>query len=1052
MIDIKTISGEQLMTVPILQDAVIHEELMASDYIMLSWNSDKGDTLPIGTYIEHEGERYSLIEPYTPTMVSEIEYKYTPQFHSREALWNKQPACVYTYEEDGTTVKTREFDWSFVGSPADAMQIVRQAIRNETGEEWSVVISDSLPASIELSAQAASIQSVLASIADLCETEYWTTKADNTIHLSKCEHGEVVALEVGVNVNVPTVMAGNAEYYTRYYALGSTRNITQSAGSINGSVNKRLTLDPAVYPYGYKDVKGHFENGVFVSDLEQGEVFSKVVVFDNIYPSSELQITDARPRMKYRLEGGEKIKVGGTDENPVYDQYAIWYFKIKDFTFSDDLLIAGLPLSVHFKSGRLTGQEFELIYHDKAKTENAEGDVVPFNVDAGDYEIKFKESDNGTILPDYAYIIPQNDDKITLFNIEMPSEYTASARTSLLEALEKEIESDHKDGNSYEFESNPVAFYESETDVVLGQKVSFVNGDKVLDTRVLMVERHLDYPCEQKIRVGNNIIKGSSKELRDDVASLNQNVDVLAAFNDLSKSIQDSYGRNQALVNEAIALINNVWKLEGDNLVTEKQVVIRNNSIVYGDIASGGTGQTDNVSVSGILVNGVRYIDTDYDGYIDLSDAFEGLQFDIDLSEYYTKAEVDTKIASIDLSDYYTKADVDRKIEEIDLSPYATKTDLQAMQEEVDALENLLGSDVSGYIDTWEEVVSFLDGYKDSEDLAAILATMEGKIGDNTNAIATLGSTVSTNTANIASLGGMVSKNTEDIAKNASDIAKNAEDIASLDSKMSPVKAWHDNLSPFIVYEGGVVKIKASVVAEGDISSGGQGSGEVVVTTTLAELEDVSVESITNGDILIYNRSTGKWENKPQTAIVPDLTGYATEAWVYSQGYLKPVDLEDYAKTSEVLEEVQKVSEALDDMWKVDEEDNLTTEKKVVVGNDMFVQGDISSAGIGTQDTKNKGYFRTAEDLALNYPIAYAGCIAYVGLTYPYAIYVWDVDTETWVDSGQTGGQENVPLGDYYTKAETHEAIRSEYVVLTQEEYDALAVKEDKLYFIYEEE
>lgn len=495
-----------------------------------------------------------------------------------------------------------------------------------------------------------------------------------------------------------------------------------------------------------------------------------------------------------------------------------------------------------------------------------------------------------------------------------------------------------------------------------------------------------------------------------------------------------------------VATLAEYWyQNDAKELTTDLPVRVKNDFTVEGDISTGGVGQTDNVSVSGILVNGVRYIDTDYDGYIDLSDAFEGLQFDIDLSEYYTKAEVDTKIASIDLSDYYTKADVDKKIEEIDLSPYATKTDLQAMQDEVDALENLLGSDVSGYIDTWEEVVSFLDGYKDSEDLAAILSTMEGKIGDNTNAIATLGGSVTTNTADIASLGGMVSKNT-------ADIAKNAEDIASLDSKMSPVKAWHDNLSPYIVYEDGVVKIKASVVAEGDISSGGQGSGEVVTTTTLAELEDVSVESITNGDILIYNRSTGKWENKPQTAIVPDLTGYATEAWVYSQGYLKPVDLEDYAKTSEVLEEVNKVSEALDEMWKVDEEDNLTTEKKVVVSNDMYVEGDISSAGIGTQDTKNKGYFRTAEDLTLNYPIAYAGCIAYVGLTYPYAIYVWDVDTETWVDSGQTGGQENVPLGDYYTKAETHDAIKSEYVVLTQEEYDALAVKEDKLYFIYEEE
>lgn len=625
MIDIKNISGELLMTVPILQDAVVHEELMVSDYIALAWSSESGEELAIGTYIEHDGERYSLIEPYVPTMVSEAEYRYAPQFHSRTAAWAKQPACVYTYEEDGVTVKSREFDWSFVGSPADAMQIVKQAVKNETGEIWNVVLSDSLPSSIEITAQAASIQSILSTIAEQCETEYWTDKSSNTIHLSKCEHGDSVPLEVGVNVGVPSVIAGGGERYTRYYALGSTRNITQTSASINGSVNKRLTLDPAVYPHGYKDVKGHFENGVFVSDLENGEIFSKVLIFDDIYPSSDLEITDVRPRMKYRLDGdGKKIKVGGTDENPVYDQYAIWYFKIKDFAFTEDLLIKGLPLSVHFKSGRLTGQEFELIYHDDARTENAEGDVVPFAVEVGDYEIKFKES-SGVIIPDYAYIIPQNDDKITLFNIEMPSEYTSSARARLLEALDKEIAKEAEDTNAYEFSSNPVAFYEDNTALSIGQKVSFTIGEKSLETRVLMIERRLDYACEQKIRVGNDTVKGGTQELRDDVASLNKNVDVLSAFNDLSKSIQDTYGRNQALLNEAVALITRVWKLDGTTLYTDLPVELRSNLIVYGDAASGEEGsESPVVGITAIKLNGTTHYDTDGDGIIDLGTIISG--------------------------------------------------------------------------------------------------------------------------------------------------------------------------------------------------------------------------------------------------------------------------------------------------------------------------------------------------------------------------------------------------------------------------------------------
>lgn len=895
--DVRNIKGDLLVSVPITSDAVIHEELMTSDYIALTWNSDSGDSLPVGTFVEYDGERYSLLEPYIPTMTNENEYRYSPQFHSRIAVWDKQPACVYTYENDGVTVKSREFDWSFVGSPADAMQIVKQAIKNETGETWTVMVSDSLPASIEISGQASSIKSVLASIADLCQTEYWADKKNNVLHLSKCEHGSAVALEVGLNVGVPSVMTRGTEYYTRYYALGSTRNIAQSASNINGSVNKRLTLDTDVYPNGYKDIKGHFENGVFVSDLEQGEVYSKVVVFEDIYPSSNLEIESVRPRMKYRLDGGEKIRVGGTDDDPVYDQYAIWYFKVKDFEFSEDLQIKGLPLSVHFKSGRLTGQEFELIYHDNAKKENTEGDVVPFEVEAGSYEIKFKES-SGPIIPDIAYIVPQVGDKITLFNIELPSEYTKDAQNRLLEALEKEIAKDHADGNTYEVESNPVAFYESSLTVSLGQKVTFTSGGKTLDTRVLMAERRLDGEYRQKIRVGSDIIKGSTKELRENVANLNQNVDVLAAFNDLSKSIQDAYGRNQAIVNEAIALINSVWRLEGGNLVTDKQVFVKNNLFVEGEAASGDA-EGVVTEIAGIRVGDAVYTDEDEDGIIDISEAFDGLDVEVDLSNYYTKQQVDAKIESIDvteqLADYYTKQEVDDKIKDIDvteqLADYATNSS-------VDGKINRAVDSVQYWVEN--------KGYATQK----YVTTETAKVQENVDALAER----VTATEN----------GIETLEENKADKTS----VAALDQKYESTKSWRDRVSPLLDKEDGNINVSTNLIVEGDIIS--SGNGEIV-------------------------------------------------------------------------------------------------------------------------DSKNKGYYQSYEALAKNYPTASAGDIAFVGVNYPYAIYQWDADNAKWTDTGQTGGQNNIPLGDYYTKKETIEVIDAYHVILSQEAYDALEEKEDKLYFTFED-
>ena len=550
MIDIRSIAGDVLLSVPITQGAVSHEELMASDYIQLSWDSNIGGFLPAGTYIEHEGERYSLLSPYYPSMQNEAAFRYTPQFHSRIMRWQKIMVPVYTYSADGVTVKSRELDWTFTGTPADMMSMILRAIKEETGEVWNMSqLGDDLPETVTITAQSTSIWSLLSELAEQCKTEWWADKAANWLHLSKCIHSAAVTLQVGHNVRVPSVTPNDKEYFTRFYALGSTRNITQDEGVIQGSiVNKRLTLDAVRYPDGYKDIKGHFEGDVFVSDLKPEEVLVKTLYFDNIYPSSKLTISSVRRRMRYRTDDdGNKIRIGGTDEAPLYEQYAIWYFKLNDFEFSEDLIIEGQTLSVAFKSGKLRGREFELTYHSEAKKVADVADVdEEFSVEAGEYEIIFDESD-GFIIPDDDYITPAPLDEVTLFNINMPEEYKESARLELEKELDKAIEEYTKDNNTYEFGSNPAAFYNDKTDVQLGGRVTFVNGDSTLETRVLMVEKQLDFPCEQKIRIGNIRISGSRQQLRDEVRNIGEEVSRLSKVESATSIIQRDHTRDLML-------------------------------------------------------------------------------------------------------------------------------------------------------------------------------------------------------------------------------------------------------------------------------------------------------------------------------------------------------------------------------------------------------------------------------------------------------------------------------------------------------------------------
>lgn len=117
--------------------------------------------------------------------------------------------------------------------------------------------------------------------------------------------------------------------------------------------------------------------------------------------------------------------------------------------------------------------------------------------------------------------------------------------------------------------------------------------------------------------------------------------------------------------------------------------------------------------------------------------------------------------------------------------------------------------------------------------------------------------------------------------------------------------------------------------------------------------------------------------------------------------------------------------------------------------NNLKISTEITKLAAATY--KNKGYFSSEGALITSWPKSTEGCIAYVGTSYPYAIYVWSKTADTWLNSGQTGGDINVELGDYYTKEETKDAIEDFHVFLTQEAYDALETKEEKLYFCYEE-
>lgn len=544
MIYVKDVNGNTVKSVLETKDCKLYAGVMEQRYVSLSWLDSDGTQLAAGSYIEYGGETFRLMEPYTPDYKDEATYKYTPKFYDKVAIWSKKP--FFLVSDSGI-----ETDWSLTAYPGQFMQQVVKALSKFTGETYTFSVDSAIAQSTMeyLSFQNVSIFDGLTKIADAWDTEWWVD--GKVIHLSKCQYGTAVTLEVGVNVGTPSVTKNKEGYYTRFYAFGSTRNITQDyddSGFTNGLVNKRLTLNATNYPGGYMDIR---------SNLKESEIFVKTLIFDDIYPSSTLTISDVRGELKdyTDTESGEKIEAGtAEDGTKLYKQYTEWYFKIDGFTLDAStydktdnpggMLISGKTLSVSFESGQLNGRDFELSYNDTTK----------------EYRI-LQIEENGITVPGSVSLIPADGDNIILYNIRMPDKYVSSAQSRLASALQSEMEKQSKDRDSYTVESYPVSFSESSLDMEVGRSVIFKNGSQTLSTRVLKVEKCLDYPIEQSITVGEEKISSSTAEIKEEVVNANQSIDTVKSLADLNKAITDGYGRVQQVIYQSLEKYNGLWIL-----------------------------------------------------------------------------------------------------------------------------------------------------------------------------------------------------------------------------------------------------------------------------------------------------------------------------------------------------------------------------------------------------------------------------------------------------------------------------------------------------------
>ena len=573
--DIFSPQDNKLFSAPVTQEAERVQELMKSDYIKLSWRDNIKKALPVGSYINYDGIKFSLLDEYTPNEVSESEFKYEPEFQHPMMVLRRMSLALKTTNSAGEPIW--EYDWNMTDKPSNILAYICLRLNEDfgiTNEGWGFQILSSFD--VVTATCTFSNTDYLSALAEICNkfssenstVEYLIDWEMKQIYLGvNISIGQSVTLKVGDNIQTPSISLSKEGYYNRFIVKGSSRNIWQrSLSGESVSTNARLSLDKNKYPNGYID------------KAKQGEpILTKVLVYDEIYPKLDLYAYDVRERNRYLLDDGGKKVVDHYDNagKPVHKTYSVWYIRLaypvyntdktvkewRDFKATKDLVLDGYTLMAAFVANEqgshsaLSGRDFKMYYHTASETfpKNAATGDTGVEIKAGDYEINFNKENGDIIIPTTSKqgLVPWGEktpsllgDKVVLYNLAMSDEYLANAQRGLEAQALKDIAAMFSDNNNYSFKSNPAAFEKSNPNLYIGRSVTYedINGYK-LSTRVTKLTTKLDFSFQQEITVGNAHIKGNTQTLKEDVKSANENINILSALNSAVSAKSDAYYR-----------------------------------------------------------------------------------------------------------------------------------------------------------------------------------------------------------------------------------------------------------------------------------------------------------------------------------------------------------------------------------------------------------------------------------------------------------------------------------------------------------------------------
>ena len=505
IINIKNVQGQIRVSVPIQEGAKGVYNLMKEDYILLPFTSDTVINFSVGDYADLRGMDESLGGKLSK--IYELTGKVYPTYDDNtggydyqlklDAYYWKWKNKIFKYTPEG---HGQEAGWSLTATLDVHLNVF---IRNLNalgytfaGTEFTYDIDATVEnKAIALTYSNTNMIDALTMMAEALECEWWIT--ENVIHFGRCEYGDAVKIELGVEAESMTRSESKGDYTTRLYVFGGEKNIpadyrpTDEQVVVNGVVQRRLMM-PVDTPY--LDA---------YTNMTEEEAIDRVVIFNDVFPQRVGTMS-------------EVTNYESTVDNEDGTQTTTTFYRYRDteLNFSKEYILPNKTLGIHFESGLMNGLDFDVVFN-------------PTGQDEYQWEIVANEN-YGRLLPD-TLIKPQDGDKYVLYGYDtkfISDTLLPEAEAILKERGQQALERMMVDDSTFTANlfSDFVFADKINNTYDVGQKVNLINPayfDNGRISRVIGWEMKLDIPWDTpKYTIGESPQYSRLGALEDELATL----------------------------------------------------------------------------------------------------------------------------------------------------------------------------------------------------------------------------------------------------------------------------------------------------------------------------------------------------------------------------------------------------------------------------------------------------------------------------------------------------------------------------------------------------